>query len=104
MRAWVALRTGFTFLFPPCSLQGLETASDDEVAAVEVRGSGSGLHWEIGCADCTIAGLTAGRFGTKAFMEAGTGGLRSQPRRACAQSRIGAVITPSFRRVDPPRR
>ena len=70
-RMVVELTNGCTFLFPPHSLQGLETASDDELAAVEVLGSGSGLHWEIGGADFTIGGLLAGRFGTRAYMEAG---------------------------------
>lgn len=57
---------------PARSLQGLETASDDNIAAVEIRGSSSGLRWGIGGADHTIAGLLAGRSETKAFMEAGS--------------------------------
>lgn len=69
-RMVVELTNGCTFLFPPRSLEGLETASDDEIAAVEVLGRGSGLHWNRGGADYTIAGLLAGRFGTRAYMEA----------------------------------
>ena len=69
-RMVVELTNGCTFLFPPRSLQGLETASDDDIAAVEILGSGSGLHWETGGADYSIAGLLAGRFGTKAYMDA----------------------------------
>lgn len=69
-RMIVELTNGCTFVFPPRSLQGLETASDDEIAGVEVLGAGSGLHWDVGDTDFSIAGLLAGRFGTKAFMEA----------------------------------
>ncbi len=76
-RMVVDLTNGCTFLFPPRSLQGLESASDDEIAGVEVLGSGSGLHWEAGGADYTIAGLLAGRFGTKAYMEAGSRDVRA---------------------------
>ena len=69
-RMIVELTNGCTFAFPPRSLQGLETASDDEIAGVEVFGAGSGLHWDVGDTDFSIAGLLAGRFGTKAFMKA----------------------------------
>ena len=69
-RMIVELTNGCTFLFPPRALEGLETASDDEIAAVEMLGGGSGLHWEVGGADYSIVGLLAGRFGTKSFMEA----------------------------------
>ena len=63
-RMIVELTNGCTFAFPPRSLQGLETASDDEIAGVEVLGAGSGLHWDVGDTDFSIAGLLAGRFGT----------------------------------------
>lgn len=69
-RMVIDLTNGCTFLFPPQVLQGLETASDDEIAEVEILGGGSGLHWDVGGADYSIAGLLAGRFGTKAYMEA----------------------------------
>ena len=69
-RIIVELTNGCTFAFPPRSLQGLEAASDDEIAGVEVLGAGSGLHWSIGDTDFSIAGLLAGRFGTRAFMDA----------------------------------
>ncbi len=79
-RMVVDLTNGCTFLFPPRSLQGLESASDDEIAAVEVLGGGSGLHWEVGGADYTIAGLLAGRFGTRAYMEGGSRDVRAGDR------------------------
>lgn len=65
----VELTNGCTFAFPPRIAQGLETATDDELATVEILGAGYGLHWEVLDADLSVAGLLAGRFGTKAFMD-----------------------------------
>lgn len=67
-RIIVELTNGCTFAFPPRMAQGLETATDDELAAVEIMGAGYGLHWEALDADLSVPGLLAGRFGTKAYM------------------------------------
>lgn len=67
-RIVVHLANGCTFLFPPRILQGLENASDDELAGVEPDTFGFGLHWERLDADFTVAGLMAGRFGTARYM------------------------------------
>lgn len=64
----VELYNGCTFAFPPRRLQGLENASDEELAAVEIIGIGHGLHWESRDADFTVGGLMAGRFGSEAYM------------------------------------
>jgi hypothetical protein len=73
----VELYNGCTFAFPPRRLQGLETASDTDLADVEVIGRGYGLHWEALDADFTVGGLMAGRFGTPAFMERERARLRA---------------------------
>lgn len=65
----VELYNGCIFAFPPRQLQGLENATDDELAEVEVLGVGYGLHWGTRDADFTVPGLLAGRFGTAAFMK-----------------------------------
>jgi hypothetical protein len=67
-RVVVDLVNGSTFAFPPRLLQGLEDASVEEIAEVEVLGVGFGLHWESLDADFTVEGLMAGRFGTKRYM------------------------------------
>lgn len=67
-RVMVELTNGYTFAFPARLAQGLENATDDELAAVEVLGLGYGLHWEALDADLSVPGLLAGRFGTKAYM------------------------------------
>ncbi|VTZ64182.1 hypothetical protein EMEDMD4_570063 [Sinorhizobium medicae] len=40
----MALTNGCTFAFPPRLAQGLEEASSDQLAAVEILGHGYGLH------------------------------------------------------------
>lgn len=67
-RMIVELTNGCTFAFPPRMAQGLETATEDELAAVEILGAGYGLHWEALDADLSVPGILAGRFGTKAYM------------------------------------
>lgn len=71
------LYNGCTFAFPPRQLQGLEHATDEQLAKVEVSGVGFGLHWEELDADFTVPGLLAGIFGTKRFMEGEHARLRA---------------------------
>ena len=68
-RVVVDLTHGCTFLFPPALAQGLERATEDELATVEILGSGYGLHWEALDVDLSIPGLLAGVFGNKAHTE-----------------------------------
>jgi hypothetical protein len=67
-RIVVQLVNGCSFLFPPRLVQGLENASDEEIGRVEILGDGFGLHWEESDVDVTVAGLMAGRFGTRRYM------------------------------------
>ena len=67
-RVMVELTNGCTFAFPARLAQGLENATDAELAAVEVLGLDYGLHWEVLDADLSVSGLLAGRFGTKSYM------------------------------------
>jgi hypothetical protein len=88
-RLIVELTNGCTFAFPPRMAQGLETATDDELATVEILGAGYGLHWEALNADLSVPGLLAGLFGTKAYMArlAGPGHI---PAKAAAARANGA--------------
>ncbi|CDO38967.1 DUF2442 domain-containing protein [Novosphingobium sp. KN65.2] len=45
-RVIVDSTNGCTFAFPPRITQGLETATADQLAEVEILGLGYGLHWE----------------------------------------------------------
>lgn len=64
----VSLQSGAIFSFPPHIAQGLSGASTEELSAVEITPSGTGLHWEKLDADFTVSGLLAGVFGTQAWM------------------------------------
>ena len=88
-RIIVDLTNGCTFTFPPRMAQGLETATDEELAAVEIMGAGYGLHWEALDADFSVPGLLAGLFGTKAYM-ARRAGQATSPAKAAAARVNGA--------------
>ncbi len=68
-RVHVDLTNGCAFAFPARNAQGLEHASDAELAQVEILGLGLGLRWERLDVDLSVPGLLAGLFGTKAYMD-----------------------------------
>jgi len=91
-RILVELDNDCSFAFPARRAQGLEHASDVELAEVELLGSGYGLHWEALDADLSIPALLAGLFGTKAYMDrmrAARAGGASSPLKAEAARRNG---------------
>ena len=88
-RIVVDLTNGCTFAFPARLGQGLESATDDQLAAVEILGRGYGLHWEALDADLSIPGLLAGLFGTRAYM-ARLAGRATSPAKAAAARANGA--------------
>lgn len=82
----VELTNGCTFSFPPRLAQGLEDATGDQLAQVEILGLGYGLHWEELDADLSIPGLLAGLFGTKAYMAKHAGQTKSPAKAAAARA------------------
>ncbi|ATU91274.1 DUF2442 domain-containing protein [Phyllobacterium zundukense] len=78
-----------TFSFPPHLAQNLETATADQLAAVEIIGDGFGLHWEELDTDFTVAGLVSGIFGTQAYL-ARRAGQATSPAKAIASRANGA--------------
>lgn len=84
-RVMVELTNGCTFAFPPRLAQGLETATDDELATVEIMGAGYGLHWEALDADLSVPGLLGGLFGTKSYMARRAGQTTSPAKAAAAR-------------------
>src|SRR3546814_20721986 len=72
-RVIVDLENGCTFAFPPRLAQGLEGATDDQLAAVEILGQGYGLHWEALDAALSVPGLVAGLLGPKESEESQVG-------------------------------
>jgi len=85
-RVIVDLENGCAFAFPPRLAQGLETASDDQLAAVEILGRGYGLHWEELDVDLSLPNLMAGLFGTKAWMARHAGRATSAAKAAASRA------------------
>ncbi len=84
-RVVVELTNGCTFTFPPHLAQGLERATEEQLAQVEVLGNGFGLHWEALDADLTVPGLLAGLFGAKSYMARHAGQAKSPAKAAAAR-------------------
>lgn len=82
-RVMVDLTSGCSFAFPARLAQGLETATDEQLAQVEILGAGYGLHWGALDVDLSIPGLLAGLFGTRAHM-ARLAGQATSPAKAAA--------------------
>jgi hypothetical protein len=92
-RVQVDLTNGCSFVFPARKAQGLQRASDEELAQIEILGLGLGLHWERLDVDLTVPGLLAGLFGTKAYMDrqrAARAGAARSAAKAAAARRNGA--------------
>lgn len=84
-RIIVDLTNGCTFAFPPRMAQGLEAATDEELAEIEILGAGYGLHWEGLDVDLSVPGLLAGIFGTRAYMARRAGQATSPAKAAAAR-------------------
>ncbi len=67
-RVFMELKNGIVLGFPYQVLQGLESATSEELLEVEVTPSGYGLHWESLDVDLAVPELVAGIFGTKSWM------------------------------------
>ncbi|WP_428391871.1 DUF2442 domain-containing protein [Lichenicoccus sp.] len=63
----VDVTKGCSFTFPPRLAQGLESATDEQLAQVEILGSGYGLHWKaLDVAAARANGAKGGRPGKSA--------------------------------------
>ncbi|WP_336764266.1 DUF2442 domain-containing protein [Asaia sp. VD9] len=86
-RVTVELTNGARFEFPARKIQGLQDATDAQLAKVERMGRYA-LCWEELNADILVPELMAGIFGTRAFMAAQAGRVTS-PAKAAASRRNG---------------
>jgi len=68
-RIEIELRDGWMFGVPADGVQGLDGATDDERAGLEVVGNGYALHWDDIDVHYTVAGLLAGRLGSRIWMQ-----------------------------------
>ena len=85
-RMVVELTNGCIFAFPPKLAQGLEVATEEQLAEVEILGMGYGLHWETLDADLSIPGLLTGLLGTRAYLAQQAGRATSQAKAAAART------------------
>ena len=79
-RVIVELHTGLIVGFRPADVQGLETASVNDLAVIEISPSGFGLHFPAIDADVWLPGLLAGHFGSKNWMAARLGKVGGKAR------------------------
>jgi hypothetical protein len=85
-RIVIELTNGCAFAFPPRLAQGLEKATDDQLAAVEILGHGYGLHWPSLDVDISVQGLLAGIFGTRSYMARLAGQAKSPAKTAASRA------------------
>ena len=102
-RVSVELANGCGFAFPARQAQGLETASDRDLAEVEVLGRGLGLHWERLDVDLSVPGLLAGLFGTRAWLDRQRA-MRAGSARSDAKARAARTNGAKGRRPRKPAR
>lgn len=88
-RVIVDLTNGCSFAFPASLAEGLEQATDDDLAQVEILGAGYGLHWEALDVDLSVPSLLSGLFGTRSHM-ARQAGRATSPAKAAAARANGA--------------
>ena len=62
------LSDGHRHLVPREDLEGLQSATKDQVAQVEIIGNGTGLHWSSLGVDYYLPNLLRGIYGTKRWM------------------------------------
>lgn len=88
----IELTNGVTVSTPIHSLQGLEGAPAQALAAVVVGPRGASLHWEELGVDFSVAGPLAGVFGMRAWMaEVGRRGGRATTEAKAAAARANGA-------------
>ena len=65
----IELKNGVMILLPRHLLQGLQDATAEQIAALQVGPRGASLHWESLGVSFSLAGLMAGIFGTQAWLQ-----------------------------------
>ena len=79
-RVVVSLDNGLELAFPPHLAEGLDPATPEALAAIEISPSGLGLHWPRLDADLYLPGLLAGVFGSPRWMAGQMGRKGGQAR------------------------
>ncbi len=85
----IKLASGVELVIPRKLLQGLENASPEQLAKVEIWGPGSSLHWKALDVDHYVPSLIEGVFGNRRWMsELGKrgGAVRSEAKARAARA------------------
>jgi len=85
----LALANGVRVDIPRRLLQGLQDATPDALAQIEIEGPGTGLHWRALDVDHYVPALLAGVFGKRTWMaEIGRkgGAVRSSAKAAASRA------------------
>lgn len=77
-RLVIELSTGLSIAFKPHKAQGLETATPDDLAVIEISASGLGLHIPALDADLYLPALLHGFLGSRQWMAAAMGKIGGQ--------------------------
>lgn len=89
-RVFVTLESGLALAFRAVDVEGLEQATDQQLAVIEISPSGLGLHFPEVDADVYLPGLVAGAFGsspwTAAQLGAKGGHARTSAKSAASQA------------------
>jgi hypothetical protein len=88
-RIVLTLNTGLDVSFSPRDAQGLEKASAEQLAAIEITPPGFGLHWPKLDVDLYVPAVLEGVLGSRRWMAArlGAAGGRSRSEAKAAASR-----------------
>ncbi len=91
-RIVIELDNGADLSFPPQLAMGLDAASPNDLAVIEISPLGTGLHWPRLDVDLTVDGLLTGVFGSRNWMRshAASAGSMSSPAKASAARVNGA--------------
>ena len=87
------LTDGHRHLFPREDLQGLQSATKEQIANVEIVGGGTGLHWPDLDADLYVPSLLRGIYGNRQWMAkiGQRGGLATTPEKKRASRANGKL-------------
>lgn len=91
-RVRVVLNNGLEIAFKPRDVQGLETATLDDLSIIEISPSGLGLHFPKRDADLYLPALLEGLLGSGPWMAArlgAHGGMKRSPAKAAASRKNG---------------
>jgi hypothetical protein len=103
-RIVVRLASGLDVAFAPQDAQGLETATPDQLAEIEISPSGLGLHFPKLDADLYIPALLEGFLGSRVWMAArlGARGGRARTAAKIAAARSNGRMGGRPRRTEVP--